>query len=300
MTCSGDDDAAVADRSYPRGATRVGCSYGSTMITVGKIRQDPSAPRRSFLPASYRLSHLTASKARSYDDDLWDPRAAKGLDWLIEQQLLADVVRDLAPAAPRTCADFACGTGRILHFLSGRFPSVTGIDISAEMLRLARSRCPQAVLVEGDVTVDRDLAPGPFDLITAFRFFLNAEPALRSQALTWMRSALRPGGAVVANFHLNPASIRGRYLRLRTSGTAKPAPAMMSTDEAGRLLEAHGFTVCQVIGYGFLPYRRDGRSQLAPEIRRFIEMRLAGNRTLLPIAGNFIIVASAGSPGWLK
>ena len=29
-------------------------------------------------PSSYRDSHLGAAKARSYDEDLWDLRAAKG------------------------------------------------------------------------------------------------------------------------------------------------------------------------------------------------------------------------------
>jgi hypothetical protein len=35
---------------------------------------------------------------------------------------------------------------------------------------------------------------------------------------------------------------------------------------------------------------------LAPSFRRLAEMLLAGNRTLLPIAANFILVASMKSP----
>jgi SAM-dependent methyltransferase len=242
---------------------------------------------------SYRQSHLGAGKARSYDEDLWDPRAAKGLDWLVEQQLLADVLRVAVPPGARSAADFACGTGRILEFLGRYFRSPVGIDISPDMLALARARCPRAVLILGDVTIDHDLSPGPFDLITAFRFFLNAEPSLRSQVLAWMGKSLRPGGVVVANFHLNPASLRGMYLRFRTIRDIRPS--MMSVNDACRLFEAHAFTVRQILGYSFLPYRRDGRALLAPAARRAVETRLSGISALLPVAGSFLVVATAGS-----
>jgi SAM-dependent methyltransferase len=244
-------------------------------------------------PRSYRQSHLGADKARSYDEDLWDPRAAKGLDWLIEQQLLADVLPYALPPGARSAADFACGTGRILEFLNRYFPSPVGIDISPDMLALARARCPRAALILGDTTTTHDLAPGPFDLITAFRFFLNAEPSLRSQALAWMGRSLRPGGLVIANFHLNPASLRGTYLRLRTTGVTRPS--MMSVNDACQLFETHAFTVRQILGYSFLPYRRDGRTLLAPGARRAVETRLAGIGALLHVAGSFLVVATANS-----
>lgn len=239
---------------------------------------------------SYRESHLGAAKAQSYDEDIWDLRAAKGLDWLVEQRLLADILRaDLTPG-PRSVADFACGTGRVLDFLGRYFPSPAGIDVSPDMLNLARARCPRARLILGDVTTTPGLAPGPFDLITAFRFFLNAEPSLRGQVLAWMRASLKPRGLVVANFHLNPASLRGMYLRLRMDPAARPP--MMPVEEGRRLFTAHGFTVRRVLGYSFLPYRRDGRKLLGPAARRAAELSLAGRKTLLPIAGSFLVVAA--------
>ncbi len=230
-----------------------------------------------------------------YDEDLWDPRAAKGLDWLVEQQLLADVLRADVPSAARSAADFACGTGRVLEFLGRYFPSPVGIDISPDMLALARERCPQATVVLGDVTTTPGLAPGPFDLITAFRFFLNAEPDLRNEVLTWMRGSLQPGGLVVANFHLNPASLRGTYLRARMPSAARPP--MMSVKKACRLFAAHGFAIRQILGYSFLPYRRAGQALLAPAARRAVETRLAGTEALLPVAGSFLLVAKLDSAG---
>lgn len=244
---------------------------------------------------SYRESHLGAGKARSYDEDLWDPTAAKGLDWLIEQRILADIFRTCVPAGPRSVADFACGTGRVLELLSRHFPAPVGIDISPGMLALARDRCPHATVILGDVTTTPPLAAGPFDLITAFRFFLNAEPSLQAEVLAWMRSSLAPGGLVVVNFHLSPVSLRGAYLRLRMAPAARPV--MMSARQARRLLAAHGFTVRRVVGYSFLPYRRAGRTLLAPRTRRAVETRLAGNRLLQPVAGSFLLVAALESAG---
>ena len=246
-------------------------------------------------PSSYRESHLGAGKARSYDEDLWDPRAAKGLDWLVEQRLLTDILRTSVTPESRWAADFACGTGRVLEFLSRYFSSPVGIDISPDMLALAHDRCPSAKVILGDVTTVPDLAPGPFDLITAFRFFLNAEPSLQSEALAWMRDSLRPGGLVVANFHLNPRSVRGAYLRLRMAPAARPA--MMSVDSARQLFAAHGFAVRTILGYSFLPYRRAGRTLLAPRARQAVEMRLAGTGALLPVAGSFLLVAALESSG---
>jgi SAM-dependent methyltransferase len=238
---------------------------------------------------SYRESHLGPDKARSYDEDLWDCTAAKGLDWLVEQRLLAHIIATHTPPGARSAADFACGTGRVLEFLGRYFPHPVGIDVSPDMLALARNRCPEARFVSGDVTTTPGLAPGPFDLITAFRFFLNAEPRLRDEVMAWMRDALRPGGLAVVNFHLNPLSMRGIYLRLRMSQPSRPS--MMTVGQARRLFNAHGFSVRYIAGYSFLPYRRDGRNQLAPVARQAVETRLAGRPGLLPLAGSFLLVA---------
>ena len=246
-------------------------------------------------PGSYRDSHLGATKAQSYDEDLWDPRAAKGLEWLVEQRLLGRILNYVRSSQPGSVADFACGTGRVLEFLDHRFPAPIGIDISPDMLKLAHTRCPQARLILGDVTTAPGLAPGPFDLITAFRFFLNAEAPLRREVLACMRASLRPGGLVVANFHLNPASLRGTYLRARTN-PAERIP-MMRIADARELLADNGFAVRQILGYSYLPYRRDGRNLWAPAARRRAEMIMAGSRSLQPMAGSFLMVASLQPSG---
>jgi SAM-dependent methyltransferase len=237
----------------------------------------------------YRGHHFGEDKARSYDSDLWDSGSAKGLTWMIEQ-LVLDRIFAAMPVAPRAGIDFACGTGRVLRYLLDKGIAGAGVDISPDMLELAAERCPEARLVEGDVTADPDLVEGPFDVATAFRFFLNAEPALRVDVVRWMREVVRPGGHLVANFHLNPTSMRGLYTRVRQRGD--DAMAMMSVGQATDLLRAGGFEPVSVHGYDVLPFRRDGNPLALPRLRSRVERRLVDRRGIERIAGTFIVVAA--------
>jgi SAM-dependent methyltransferase len=236
----------------------------------------------------YRYTHLGADKARSYDADLWDRGAAIGLTWELEQRLLGHLLDGL-PERPRTAVDFACGTGRVLTFLASRGVEMTGVDISPDMLAVARQHCPTARFVQGDVTRQPDLLTGQFDLATAFRFFLNAEPDLRADALRWLHGAVRPGGRLIANFHLNPHSARGLWSRARLRGDA--AMPKMTVAEARALLVRNGFRPLSVHGYDFLPFRADGRRLALPGLRRRVESALLDRPGLQGIAATFVVVA---------
>lgn len=63
--------------------------------------------------------------------------------------------------------DAGCGTGEFLALAIRRGASASGIDLSADMLSVARRRAPEADIREGDITrlpYDDDA----FDLVTAF------------------------------------------------------------------------------------------------------------------------------------
>ena len=132
---------------------------------------------------SYRESHLDPLKVASFDRDLWDSRAAKGLEWILERRLL-DGLLDDRPHVQRAI-DFACGTGRLLGFLAARVPEVIGVDVSAAMIDIAHQRCPGARLVLGDVTTHPDL-------LTESRRGGNSVslPAQRRAAVAFGRSRL--------------------------------------------------------------------------------------------------------------
>ena len=49
------------------------------------------------------------------------------------------------PTQHERALDFGCGVGRLTRALSGRFREAVGIDISEEMIRLARELSPQSM-----------------------------------------------------------------------------------------------------------------------------------------------------------
>jgi SAM-dependent methyltransferase len=256
---------------------------------MARAKDAPGRPG-SEPPVGYRMAHRDADHARDYDRDFWSPSSAKGLNWQIEQRILdLTFERHLHPA-PLRAVDFACGTGRVLQYLESRVNETIGIDVSAQMLALARPRCSRSRLVQHDVTVTplRDL-PHPIDLVTAFRFFLNAEPTLQRDGLAWIRSVLRPDGVLVANFHLNPASLRGRYLRMRWAGQQRMP--MLTPRAVDDMFTDAGFDIVARYGYEYLPYRREGSRLWAPGLRRRLEMVLLDKPRIVALGGAFIVVA---------
>jgi SAM-dependent methyltransferase len=241
---------------------------------------------------SYRASHRGARKAADYDHDFWTFGSAKAQNWTIERRLLDRVFADVLPAAPQRAVDFACGTGRVLADLESRVPETYGIDVSPDMLAIARERCTRSRLICHDVT-DPHAEPldlgGPVDLVTSFRFFLNAEPVLRRRALDWIREHLSAQGRLVANFHLNPNSLRGMYLRARWAGRRRVP--MLSPGDIARLLADAGFVIEDLQGYEYLPYRRGGSHLVAPRVRAGVEDALFTRRLTRAVAACHLVVA---------
>jgi SAM-dependent methyltransferase len=195
---------------------------------------------------SYRTSHL--GKGDDYHRT-FSEQPYRALIWALERWALDRAVAAHAGAAPPRHLDFACGTGRILGHLAPRAAHSAGVDVSPTMLEEARRNAPQAELFEGDVTRDDTIAPGPFELITAFRFFPNAEPALRRDALDAMVHRLAPGGLLIFNNHLNAGWSTFRLMRLLRRET----PHQMSATEVDELLSAQPLHVVGRIGLGLLP-----------------------------------------------
>lgn len=240
----------------------------------------------------YRVSHRGAGKAAEYDHDFWSFGSAKFQSWTIERRLLARVFDELLAAPPERALDFACGTGRVLAELEQRVPATVGIDVSPEMLAIAGRRCTRSRLICADVTSGAEASPQldrPFDLVTSFRFFLNAEPGLRRASLQWLHGHLSPQGRLVANFHLNPNSLRGLYLRARWRGHRRVP--MLSIGEIERLLAEAGFAIVDVQGYEYLPYRRDGAALALPHLRARVEDLLFARPGLRRVAGCHLVVA---------
>lgn len=198
----------------------------------------------------YRTSHMGAeSWAKDYDAKLFSPGSFDAMMWEREQRLLDHVLQQHA-ACRDSYLDFACGTGRVLAHVERDFQMAVGLDISPTMLAVANQRVRAATLVEGDATRDPAVLDGRrFDFITAFRFFLNAQPSLRAEAMGFLASALKnEQSRLLFNVHGNRYSTRA--LVAAKARFTREQFASMSVRESIDLAARHGLEVVEWYGIG--------------------------------------------------
>jgi ubiquinone/menaquinone biosynthesis C-methylase UbiE len=200
----------------------------------------------------YRESHTDPGKGAEYEHlyatDSWNRYV-----WEREQQILQRAIADHLAGVDIRYLDFACGTGRVISFLEDQVSEATGVDVSPSMLEQARGKVTTARLVEADITRDDVLPKGSFDLITAFRFFVNAEPALREAGIAAMSELLAPGGILVFNNHHNSAAPYVQAVRstLRFNDGLKEYN-VMSRKQMESLASGAGLKIIDVMSAGLL------------------------------------------------
>lgn len=195
----------------------------------------------------YRSSHL--DKGADYDS-LFRKGHYPHLVWQFESEILTSVIGDRFRERTFSHLDVACGTGRILEHVRPFAQRSFGIDISPSMLQKAKTRIPPAVIVRGDFAGTPPFRER-FDLITCFRFFLNAEPHLRASVARNAQELLADGGILVFNNHRNYESLT--YRILRAAGRAASELACMSHQEAQDLVEEAGLKIVAVHHVGIVP-----------------------------------------------
>ncbi len=94
--------------------------------------------------------------------------------------------------------DFGCGTGRSTRFLRKLGFDVTGVDVSENMLRIARGIDPSGDyrLVPGD-NFD-ELRAGTFDLVLSAFTFDNIPGTLKARIFRDLGKLLTPTGAIIS------------------------------------------------------------------------------------------------------
>ena len=192
------------------------------------------------------------SAAKHYDDFVYAQQSHDSYLGLIEAEILVRVVRQLTGRGGVRYMDFACGTGRILSMLAPHTEVAVGIDVSPVMVERASTRVAGATTRVQDVRVNPTVAEGPFDLITAFRFFLNVDPALREPYLSALARNLRSRESLLLfNVHGNRHSVRHVAAAYRKSGPEQFNE--MSRSECLELLNRAGLEVVEWWGVGVLP-----------------------------------------------
>jgi SAM-dependent methyltransferase len=134
------------------------------------------------------VSHQAVDAGIHYDKT-FDAGYCAALWQKIEKPLLESILHPLG-GRERTSLDFACGTGRITRVTAMFFGTVVGIDVSEAMLMCAP--VPENVTLYC-IDITKVSLAETFDVVTAFRFFLNAEDSLRREALRAIYRRLRGG-----------------------------------------------------------------------------------------------------------
>jgi SAM-dependent methyltransferase len=127
-------------------------------------------------------------------------------DYGRDAKIFADVIARLNPNA-KTLLDVACGTGRHLEHLEGTYRS-EALDLSAELLRIAKSRLRDVPLHQLDMSnfnLNRT-----FDVVACF---FASIPYLRNfdklqQAVSCMAQHLSPSGILFIEPWLTPSKYR--------------------------------------------------------------------------------------------
>lgn len=190
--------------------------------------------------SDYRNSHQGAGKGTSYHASFTSNRYRSYI-WQREQVILNKILR-LQCQGDVDHLDFACGTGRILSFLEPRVCASVGIDISQEMLIVARRASPRSEIIQADLTRGTPLGNRKFQLITAFRFFPNAEPSLREEALGAITRHLSRDGLLVLNNHKHSGSLLRKSVRL----IGREPGGGMSYQECIDLVSKHGLEISAI------------------------------------------------------
>lgn len=142
-------------------------------------------------------SFSPSTVARSYDR-----LAARYAQWADRvtpplRQHYAEVLSARLPAGARVL-ELGCGPGvPVARMLSRRF-AVVGVDISWEMVRLARRNAPGAVFLQADMA-SVAFRPASFAGVVAFYSLIHVPRVHHAGLLARVRRWLRPGGVLVAS-----------------------------------------------------------------------------------------------------
>ncbi len=148
---------------------------------------------------------------------------------------MAQALIDSAGVEPgQDVLDVACGTGFVTRLLAARVGAdrVTGVDVNAGMLAVARRVCPAGITFVESSAHALPLPEGSFDVAVCqqgTQFFPD-----RVAALTEIARVLRPGGLVAATVWNGPAD--NPFLAAQTAGIR----AALGDELADQIVDAMG------------------------------------------------------------
>lgn len=128
--------------------------------------------------------------------------------------------------------DVACGTGVLFpDYLARNVGSLTGIDISPEMVRITRDKFPQVEILCGDV--EEAEFDNKFDCVMVYNAFPHfPDPEQLIQALSKL---LKPGGTLTVAHGMSRAQIDHHH----EGAASKVSVGLMHEDELAKIFEKY-------------------------------------------------------------
>jgi len=127
-----------------------------------------------------------------------------------EDPLALRALEDLASLLPSEAAvlDLGCGAGvPVARWLADRGFAVTGVDVSARQLELARTNVPEGIYLKANMT-EVVFAPESFDAVVAFHSIIHVPRTEHPTLLESIHRWLEPGGGFLAT--MTAADYEGR------------------------------------------------------------------------------------------
>ena len=153
-------------------------------------------------------------------------------DMIRHEDVIADILDNAGVAAGKDVLDVACGTGVLFpDYFSRQVGSLTAIDISPEMAKIAQSKFPAATVICGDV--ENHPFDRKFDCIVvynAFPHFPNPESLIATLA-----GLLKPGGRLTVAHGMSRSAID----RHHEGGASKVSVGLMHEDDLAKLFSKH-------------------------------------------------------------
>ncbi|MCA8927172.1 MAG: methyltransferase domain-containing protein [Alphaproteobacteria bacterium] len=231
----------------------------------------------------YRMTFRSDKSASNYESKVYMKGSAADIWWEIERQQITDFVEShFGRNNSGSYLDFACGTGRLCSFLETYFAKVDALDISEEMIDIAKEKCQKTNFICGDITTSgpNQLNLSSYDLVTAFRFLANSQESLRITALHKLREVMRDRNSVlIINNHGNPYSHRMLFLPyhyLKDKLNGKDLYGYLTNSTVRKYLDDAGFEIITIKGSGFIPTKM--RSIFPAGLCRSVEKALVSMR----------------------
>jgi SAM-dependent methyltransferase len=134
-------------------------------------------------------------------------------DYAQEVKRLKAIIRQYQRSSGKDLLEVACGTGKHIEHLKKRY-NTTGLDISEEMLAIARERNPDVQFALGDMK-DTTLNQ-TFDVITCLFGSINYNTTLEQlkKTLDNLAKHLKPGGLLIIEPIFTRESFIDRHLSI--------------------------------------------------------------------------------------